>query len=53
MADQGLMPFINVVIHEVQHFADIIAIPLPHRTSPDIKVLGSLIPKVGLGPSNF
>ena len=51
MADQAHMPYTNAVIHEVQRFADIAPMTLPHRTSCDIEVQGFLIPKVGLCPS--
>ena len=51
MADQARMPYTNAVIHEVQRFADIAPMTLPHRTSCDIEVQGFLIPKVGLYPS--
>ncbi|KAM5289160.1 uncharacterized protein ACOB6Z_001517 [Ctenodactylus gundi] len=45
MGDQAHMPLTNAVIHEVQRFADIIPLSLPHMTTRDIEVQGFLIPK--------
>ncbi|XP_013366914.1 PREDICTED: cytochrome P450 2D4-like isoform X1 [Chinchilla lanigera] len=45
MGDQARMPFTNAVIHEVQRFADILPINLPHMTCRDTEVQGFLIPK--------
>lgn len=52
MEDQARMPFTMAVVHEVQRFADIIPLGLPHMTSRDIEVQGFLIPKVVLWPSS-
>ncbi|KAI4545821.1 hypothetical protein MG293_002376 [Ovis ammon polii] len=45
MGDQALMPFTVAVVHEVQRFADIIPLGLPHMTSRDIEVQGFHVPK--------
>uniref|UniRef100_A0A671F9H3 Cytochrome P450 family 2 subfamily D member 6/pseudo n=1 Tax=Rhinolophus ferrumequinum TaxID=59479 RepID=A0A671F9H3_RHIFE len=45
MADQARMHFTMAVVHEVQRFADIIPLGLPHMTSRDIEVQGFRIPK--------
>lgn len=52
MADQARMHFTMAVVHEVQRFADIIPLGLPHMTSRDTEVQGFRIPKVSLWPSS-
>ncbi|XP_029425013.1 cytochrome P450 2D3-like isoform X1 [Nannospalax galili] len=45
MADQSRMPFTNAVVHEVQRFADIVPMNVPHKISHDVEVQGFLLPK--------
>ena len=48
MEDRSLMPYMDVVVHGIQRYVDLVPSSLPHVMTRDIKFRNYLIPKVRL-----
>ena len=48
MEDRSHMPHMDVVVHAIQRYIDLVPTSLPHVVTCDIKFRNYLIPKVGL-----
>lgn len=46
MQDRNHMPYTEAVLHEIQRYIDFVPIPLPRKTTQDVKFRGYHIPKV-------
>ena len=48
MEDRSHMPFVDVVVHGIQRYVDLVPSSLPHVMTRDIKFRNYLIPRVRL-----